>query len=148
MQPSTPGLKKIHGWFCKVRETETSECDMLFWAQLQLNLTFILIRWERSWECELKVPRVTSHGGQRSSDHIHGFGVSWWVMTGGVKTHTVVSGQAWNDLLACFLSQAVQQKENKDVFLKGTSSWKNSCMCGDLLFPSSQIILSEQASYC
>lgn len=99
-----------------------------------------------------KVPRVPSHGGQRTSDHIHGFGCSWWVTTTShtAKTDTFMSRQAWNglaNLSACVFFLTVQQKENKSVFLQGTTSWKNSCMCeGHLLtccHRSCRIILSE-----
>lgn len=69
-----------------------------------------------------KVPRVPSHGGQRTSDHIHGFGGSWWVTTTShtAKTDTFMSRQAWNglaNLSACvFFSHSSTEGKQKCFF--------------------------------
>lgn len=76
-----------------------------------------------------KVPRVPSHGGQRTSDHIHGFGGSWWVTKTSqtAKTDTFMSRQAWNglaNLSACVFFSHSSTEGKQKCFSPGNNQLK------------------------
>lgn len=102
MQPLTLHLKKTHGWYCKVREKKTVSLNIFCGCiSAGVKSPFLFSSGEDvAGSVSRTVPRVTSHGGQRTSDHIHGFGGSWWVMmtSHGVKTDACMCRQAWRSL--------------------------------------------------
>lgn len=80
-----------------------------------------------------KVPRVPSHGGQRTSDHIHGFGGSWWVTTTShtAKTDTLCPDKpetAWQIYQLVFFFSQFNRRKTK-VFFSREQPAEKTAVC-------------------